>query len=321
MPVNAIDRRKLELENYNPPSTIGMNELERFWTEILAAYAAQPLGISREPHPSPFPSVRIDKLTYKGFDDTPVHGWLMLPESPAGDRLPCIVTYPGYTMDRGMPERYASWLLLGYAVLAVDVRGQGGETGNHLVHSSGASKGWVSQGITDKAHSYYLAITIDAVRAVDAAAEQPEIDAAKIATVGASQGGGLSLLAAALQPKVAAAIGDIPNMCHMDYGILHSTGSLTEIAHYLSRFPDRLRQVLDNLAYFDLLNLVPRITAPVLMSVGWKDTICLPETIYAVYNRIDSRKHINDYPFIGHEVREYQNRESILFLQDVLKPL
>ncbi|MOA14800.1 Cephalosporin-C deacetylase [compost metagenome] len=202
-------------------------------------------------------------------------------------------------------------------MLAVDARGQGGETGSLLTEATGSAKGWVSQGITDKEHSYYMAITMDAVRAVDAAAEQPEIDASRIATFGASQGGGLSLLAAALNPKVSAVVADIPNMCYLDYGVLHSTGSLTEIAAYIKRYPDLLEPVLETLSYFDMMNLAERITAPVLMSVGWKDTVCLPETVYAAYNRIRSQKQINDYPFSGHEVGEHQMMKAPHFLRDI----
>lgn len=107
-------------------------------------------------------------------------------------------------------------------------------------------------------------------------------------------------------------------MCHMDYGILHSTGSLTEVAQYIKRYPERLNLVMTTLAYFDLLNLAERIKAPVLMSVGWKDTVCIPETVYAVFNRIRSHKQMNDFPFSGHEVSEYQNREAIIFIKEAL---
>ncbi|MFD1907470.1 acetylxylan esterase [Paenibacillus rhizoplanae] len=54
------------------------------------------------------------------------------------------------------------------------------------------------------------------------------------------------------------------------------------------------------------------------MSVGWKDTVCMPETIYAAYNRIESPKEIKDYPFSGHEVSEFQHRQTALFFQEHL---
>src|SRR5262249_3011595 len=147
------------------------------------------------------------------------------------------------------------------------------------------------------------------------AAAQPEVDLTKLATVGGSQGGGLALISAALNPKVTVIVADIPNLCHMDFGVLNSGSSLTEIAQHLKRFPEQTEAVLHTLAHYDMLNLAPRINVPVLMSVGWKDGVCLPETIYAVYNRITSEKLIYDYPFSGHEVSESHNRETIAFLQ------
>ncbi|NBD27066.1 acetylxylan esterase [Paenibacillus glycinis] len=319
---HAIARRKRELETYSAPPTIDPAELDAYWHAALKAFADKPPEVRRERAESPFQGVTVDRLTYTGFDDTPIHGWFMVPDTrrnadgaraDAG-RYPCVVTFPGYTDDRGYPERYASWLLLGYAVLAVDVRGQGGETGNAMALRSGAVKGWVSGNVLEPMDSYYHAITMDAVRAVEAAAAQPETDPSRLATVGASQGGGLALIAAALCPKVTAVVADIPNLCHMDFGVLHSSSSLTELAQYAKRYPDRLEAVLHAIAHYDLLNLAPRIAVPVLLSVGWKDPVCMPETIYAVYNRIAADKTIVDYPFGGHEVSEAQHRERILFL-------
>ncbi|MBM7567631.1 acetylxylan esterase [Paenibacillus sacheonensis] len=321
---HAIARRKTELESFAAPLTIDPAELDAFWNAALEDYADKPLDIRREPAESPFPGVAVNHLTYKGYDDTPIHCWFMVPAAGRNEAnasvsaapLPCVVVFPGYTDDRGYPERHASWLLQGYAVLAVDVRGQGGETGNHLPLRGGAVKGWVSGNVTEPLSSYYHAVTIDAVRAIDAAAAQPETDASKLAVVGGSQGGGLALISAALNPKATAIVADIPNLCHMDFGILNSNSSLTELAHYAKRYPERLDDVLRTIARYDMLNLAPRIKVPVLISVGWKDPVCMPETIYAVYNRIAADKTIKDYPFSGHEVSEAQNRERILFLRE-----
>ncbi|WP_138752667.1 acetylxylan esterase [Paenibacillus sinopodophylli] len=318
--MHAIEKRKSDLLAYYPPVTMDTAKLGHYWDKVLESYADKPLGIVKEMLDTPLPTVRTERLTYKGSDETPIHGLYIVPEQGLREeQLPCVVIYQGYTGDKGLPERYAAWLLLGYAVFAVDARGQGGETGNLLTTDEGAIKGWVTQGIDNIEQSYYRAITMDAVRAVDAAALQPEVDASRIAVVGGSQAGGLALLAAALNSKVSAVVADIPNMCHMDYGIMHSTGSLTEVAQYVKRYPDRLENVLHTMAHFDMLNLAERIQAPVLMSVGWKDTVCLPETVYAVFNRINSKKELNDYPFSGHEVGEYQNRAAFLFLKSIFQ--
>lgn len=301
--MNAIQRRIDELHQYNPPQT-APNDLDDFWRKTLETARARPFHDTRVKATSPARHMNIDKVTFEGYDDTPIHGWFITPGFEDRRKRPCIVLYHGYTGGKGLAEQYAPWLLMGMAVFAVDVRGQGGETGNRLRQEEGMTRGWMNQGITDRERCYYKAIAVDAVRAADWAAAQPEVDAEKIVVAGASQGGGLALIVGALSrvPRLIAA--DIPNMCHMDFGILQSTGSLTEAAEYVSRFPDQLERVLETLSYFDLLNLAERIAVPVLVSVSLKDTVCLPETVFAAYNRISSEKELKIYPFNGHSVGE-----------------
>ncbi|WP_127587456.1 acetylxylan esterase [Paenibacillus koleovorans] len=323
--MNAIARRKRDLDQYRPALTLDPGRVDAFWDPQVQLAKEQPLQIRREPQTSVFPSVKTDKLIYDGLDGTPIYAWFMVPTAAAaaanGDLrkpLPCIVTFPGYTGDRGLEQRYAMWLLLGYAVLAVDARGQLGETGNRMEQDHGWTRGWVSMGLLDKERSYYMALATDVVRAVEAASRQPEVDASRIAAVGGSQGGGTALLAGALSDKVAVVAADVPNMCHLDYGVMHSTGSINEVALYLKRHPDRLEEVLDTLAHFDIMNLAHRFQAPVLMSASWKDPICPPEMIYAAYNRLEVTKQIHDYPFSGHEVGEEHTRKVIQYLQTIL---
>jgi cephalosporin-C deacetylase len=311
---NAIQKKIDELLLLNPPLT-AREDLHSFWEQTLQTFAGKPLNDSREKVLSPQGYVETYKVTYEGFDTTPIHGWYLLPKFVPQNNLPCVIVYHGYSEGIGFPEQYSEWLLMGMAVFAVDVRGQGGETGNQLAQSHGMTKGWITQGILDKDSCYYKAITIDSLKAVDWVSEQPEIDSSRIAIVGGSQGGGLVLITAALSDKPALAAASIPNMCHMDQGLLTSTGSLTEAAAFVERFPDRLEQVLETLSYFDILNLAERIHVPVMMSVGLKDTVCLPETIFAAYNRIPGHKVIHTYPFTGHQVGAYHNRLVLEFVK------
>jgi len=314
--VNYLDKRLSELYAYQadaaPPA-----DLDRFWEQTLQEAAAKPLDGQREAVETLSPYIQAYRVTYHGFDTTPIRAWLLLPSfaMEGQEKLPCMITYHGYSGSKGIPEQHAPWLVNGYAVLAVDVRGQGGETGNHLAQQYGMTRGWITQGILDPYQSYYRAIAVDALQAVEWAAQQPEIDPERLVVSGQSQGGGLALLVGALSRKPVKVIADIPNMCHMDYGIVHSTGSLKEAAEFVAAHPDKLEQVLRTLSYFDMLHLQERIQAPVLMSVGLKDTVCIPETIFSVYNRLSASKQLIVFPFNGHYTSKDHIHTQIEFIR------
>ncbi|GIP38916.1 hypothetical protein J31TS4_21960 [Paenibacillus sp. J31TS4] len=266
--MNAIEQRIQTLSSYYPPA-YAPDDLHDFWSRMAAKHLNGAPSGERTSHSIPgMPQIEAWKVVYRGFDDTPLHGWFVLPPSRGDKPVPCLVLYHGYHGSKSDPEDFAAWLLSGYAVFAVDVRGQGGETGNGLASSHGMISGWISQNVLDKENSYYLATAVDSIRAVDWAATQPEIDPSRVAVVGASQGGGLALLVSALSSRVSVCVAQIPNLSHMDYGILHSTGSLTELARFCNLNPDRLPDVLETLSYFDILSHADRIRLPVLMSVG-----------------------------------------------------
>lgn len=310
---NAISRRMDELERLSPPLT-AQADMDDYWELTLNQFSNKPLNATRIPVETPLSDMEAYKVTYEGFDDTPICGWYLLPRSRRSERIPCVVLYHGYTGSKGYPEDYAAYILMGIAVLAIDVRGQGGETGNRLDQSYGMTRGWITQGILDRDTCYYRAITIDALKALDWVSEQPEVDSLRICASGESQGGGLAMITAALSDKPAIAVAHIPNMCQIDFGVLNSSSALSEVASFVERFPEHLDSVLNTLSYYDNMNLAHRIRIPLLVTVGLKDPVTMPETIYAAYNRVEAEKAIIAYPFSGHTVTGDQNRKALDFI-------
>ena len=135
----------------------------------------------------------------------------------------------------------------------------------------------------------------------------------------AVKAGGLALICTALSDKCGC--NNSTYTKHVPYGLRGDqlTSSLTEIGPLLLQYPSFTEQVFTTLSYFDLLNLAHLIRTPLLVSVGLKDTVCLPETIFAVYNRIaPEQKSILIDPFAGHEVSRANNREGLRFMQNNL---
>ena len=83
-------------------------------------------------------------------------------------------------------------------MLAVDTRGQSGESTDPTVYSSGHVKGWMTAGVLDPQEYYYRGAYVDCVRALDVLATRPEVDMSHVGVTGGSQGGGLTLAVSAL---------------------------------------------------------------------------------------------------------------------------
>ena len=119
-------------------------DFSEFWRLTLEKTRQVPLQPYRQVVDYPNRSVTVYDIHYCGFDETPIHGWLILPFSQAAgpggpggpgaaglpDPVPCLIHYHGFTGNRGQPSDFMHWVGLGLAVLSVDCREQSGATGN-----------------------------------------------------------------------------------------------------------------------------------------------------------------------------------------------
>jgi cephalosporin-C deacetylase len=160
----------------------------------------------------------------------------------------------------------------------------------------------MTRGITSPENYYFTRLFTDAVLAVEAALS---LSGGQVVAVGgASQGGGLSLAAAALAPgKVSVCHADVPFLCDIQRAItLAPHAPFTEIPEFLNENVDLIDTALNTLRYVDCALLARRITAECLLSVSLMDDICPPSTVFAAYNEIKSGKDIAVYPYSGHAV-------------------
>ena len=295
-----VEEKIRELSGVLPPLT-KRPDFEDFWTGTLEQTRRVPLRPQREEYDFPCRSVKCYKVVYQGFDETPVHAWFLVPAFVSKEKYPCLIHYHGYTSTRGRPADHLSWVMLGMAVLAPDHRDQNGETGDLSGYSSGHMFNPYTKGLLFKDEYYLRKVYMDAVKAVDFACGQPEVDTSRIVVEGGSMGGGTSLAVAALDRRPGLCLADVPSHCHLGRRLEERTGSYGAVADYLKFHPDETDRVLGTLSYFDVMNLADRIGSPVFASVGLKDTTCPAECFSAAYNRITAPKQIRAYPFNGHE--------------------
>lgn len=305
-----IDHRITELENYLPELTKKPDH-DIFWNRTLNEKRRMPLNAMLKTIDYPIKQITAHQLNYHGFDKTPINAYYILPAHFSGE-LPCLIIFHGYGGHKNSISHYMKWLIQGYAVIAVDLRGQG-RTGDYSAYTSDEMGTWITKGILNKEEYYYRKVLVDAIRAIDFAHSRPEIDNQRIAIMGASMGGGISLLVAALDDRPKLVIADVPNMCDLSTAIqLKSEGSLVAVEGFLHRHPEYLEKVFETLSYFDNLNHCQNIKCRVRVSVGMKDPVCPPKPIFGVYNHITAPKSIELYPFSGHDLTIIEHLDKTL---------
>ena len=150
--------------------------------------------------------------------------------------------------------------------------------------------------------------------------EQPEWDGKTLIVTGGSQGGGLSLIAASLDPDVSACIASIPGYCDQ-YGYLLQQpngwpGMLNKPRGSDTRgvFPF----AFETAAYFDAANFARTITADTVVNTGFVDTTCHPTTVYAAFNQLPAttRKEFHNGVTFGHLATPW---DALAFIEAHLK--
>lgn len=143
---------------------------------------------------------------------------------------------------------------------------------------------------------------MDAVRAIDFVASRPQTDPRNIVVEGGSQGGALTLVAASLDSRVAAAAPFVPVLSDFpDYFEIVEWPKAPVMEEAARRGIDR-DSLYRMLSYFDVKNFVEHIRCPVLMGFGLQDDVCPPHTNFAGYNNIRTAKRWEVFPRSGHHV-------------------
>jgi cephalosporin-C deacetylase len=300
-----------DLHRYQPAAT-SQPDFNAFWLETLDLAAAEPLAVALEPLDLPYRHVRLQRLSYAGWQGAEIVGTYALPQPVSSNGpYPALVLFHGYSSLRPDPFELLSWVSQGFAVLAIDVRGQSGESSDSGGYPGGHAPGYLTQGIRSPDGYYYRGAYIDALRAVQVLASQPDIDAKRLVAAGGSQGGGLTLATAALchlsqqtaaPTPLAVAVAEIPFLCHFERAAtLVDTEPYREIGRYIQRSGADPAQVFRTLSYFDGMNLARLIEVPTLITVGLMDMCCPPSTIFAAYNALSAPKELFVAPFGEHE--------------------
>ena len=279
-------------------------DFDDFWSgtlEMLSGISLKSV-ITAEPIRSN-DDVNVFHVTFLSLGGLKISAWYSLPTKGDGP-FPVIVNFPGYKSE---PPVRRDWGKKGVAVLSVAVRGK-------LMSSSEFNPGYpglLTAGLESKENYGYRGVISDCVRAVDFLHSRPEIDPERIYACGSSQGGGLTLITAALRPEIKGGVAGYPFLCcYPEAMTMFQSYPYDELACYARAYPGDEEQTLETLRYFDAVNFAPRIKCPMVVGIALDDEVCPPETSYAAYGALTAHKELWLFPNSGHgNAHDYPGQE------------
>jgi len=262
-------------------------------------------------------------LYFTGVGGARIHAKFLRPEK-AKDPHPAVLIFHGYTVDSGDWSDKLGFISQGFSVAALDVRGQGGPSEDRSVVSGNTVHGHIIRGLDDALRGHpekllFRQIFLDTAQLAKIVMEMPDVDPARVGATGWSQGGGLTVACAALEPSIKRAapvypfLSDYLRVWNMD----EAKDAYQEIKDYFRHSNPRHEdgaKVFETLGYIDIQHLAPRIRGEVLWSIGLMDTVCPPSSQFAAYNKIQSKKQMDIYPDFVHEHINGANDRIFSFL-------
>ena len=282
------------------------DDFDEYWDAALEEMRGVEAHVELVPHAFESSFAECFDLYFTGVRGARIHGKYLRPRG-ASDPHPAVLIFHGYSGDSGEWCDKLGYVAQGFSVAALDCRGQGGESEDVGGVKGNTLRGHIIRGLDDEPQKIlFRDIFLDCAQLAGIVMGMLEVDAKRVGATGGSQGGGLTLACAALEPRIARAAALYPFLCdyrrvwEMDLAV----NAYDELKAYFRLFDprhEREEDVFTKLGYIDTQHLAPRIKGKVLMLTGLMDMICPPSSQFAAYNKITSEKDMLLYPDFGHE--------------------
>jgi cephalosporin-C deacetylase len=258
-------------------------------------------------------------LYFTGVGGARVYAKYLRPKGGAKSG-PAVLQFHGYSGNSGDWSDKLNFVNEGYAVAALDCRGQGGLSEDNSQVIGNTREGHLIRGLDGPPEKLlFRQIFLDTAQLARIVMAMPEVDPVRVGCIGGSQGGALSLVCAALEPRISRCasvfpfLSDYQRVWEMDL----AKDAYSDLKQYFRRFDpfhERAEQIFTRLGYIDIQHLAPRIRGEVLMGITLMDNICPPSTQFAAFNKITAKKEAVIYRDFGHEGLPHFNDRIFRFM-------
>lgn len=237
--------------------------------------------------------------------DNYVYGYVSVPKSKGPH--PAVLYVPGAGIAKTKPSTYMAekgviTMTLGIHGIPLDMPDE-----NYDILKNGALYNYQFVNLDNRDQYYYKRVFMGCIRAIDYLFTRPEFDGERLMVSGGSQGGGLSIVTTALDPRVKYFVCFYPALCdHMGYLYDRAGGWPHMFDRTRAYFPTAERIL--NSRYYDAANFARLIRVPGFFSWGYNDLSCPITSMYSAYNVVTAPKELVLELRNGHRRSERQNR-------------
>ena len=318
-----IDMPLEKLRSYKGSSPCP-KDIDKFWDSSIAEMKAIDPEVELLPSDFQAPYAECFDMYFTGVGGARVFAKLLRPK-PLKKKHPAIVMFHGYSGNSGDWCDKLPYVAAGFTVAALDCRGQAGNSEDVGGVIGNTFKGQIIRGLDSGPEKMlFRQIYLDCAQLAGLVMQLPEVDATRVAAMGGSQGGGLTLACASLEPRICRAAPVFPFLCDykriwdMDLDI-NAYAELREYFRWFDPTHSREDEVFRRLGYIDVQNITKRIRGKIMMVTGLMDNVCPPSSQFAAYNKITSPKDVVIYPDFGHEGLPGNNDRIFKFMMEMLK--
>jgi len=167
--------------------------------------------------------------------------------------------------------------------------------------ASGALRNYKYFNLDQKENYYFNRVYMGCYRAIEFLYSLPEYDHKNMIVYGRSQGGGLSIVTAALNSKVSMIICYFPALCDL-HGFLHKRAGGWPDLFRKGTPCSNSKEAIQTAAFYDVVNFAPFVKVKGFYCFGYNDFVCGATSMYAAYNRLGGNKYLNLKIDTGHAI-------------------
>jgi len=301
------------------PTVINPSDFTQFWEQAKTDLAAIPIDARMTLVPERCTeNVNVYHVNIQNFRvGSRLYGILCIPKKEG--KYPALLKVPGagvrpYGGDIAMAEKGIITFEIGIHGIPVTM-----EPGVYTDLGASSLSQYFNYNLDNKDRYYYKRVYMGCVRANDFLVNLSQFDGTNLAVTGGSQGGALSIITAALDPRIKYLASFYPALSDITGYLNGRAGGWPHIFDKNNLPYNNIKEKIETIAYYDVVNFARLIKVPGLYSWGFNDETCPPTSMYAAYNVIAAPKDLYLALETGHWTYPEQREKFNTWLEEKLK--